>query len=336
GVLRGGGEQLKALVTGAAGFIGSHLVDLLIEKGYEVTCFVREDDDLIWIEGKGAEIVFGDCTDRQSLQPVIDSDLDSLFHLAAVMNAASADTYDNVNYEGTKNIVDICLAKGVQLKRFVYASSLAASGPSGRHEVLDESARCRPVTDYGKSKLKAEEYLRQHGDKLPFTILRLGLVYGPRNRHGVFSLFKVISRGIKPVLRNAGTNVIYVKDVARCMLLAATRDEAAGKTYFVGEKYNYSYEDFAAAVAEAVGGRVLTIRVYMPLLFAAGLLLQTFSRITRTQPLLDLRRMADMRHRYWMYDTSAVRNELGYTENHGLSAGARETVEWYRREGWID
>ena len=102
------------------------------------------------------------------------------------------------------------------------------------------------------------------------------------------------------------------------------------------EKMIRKHEDFAAAVAEAVGGRVLTIRVYMPLLFAAGLLLQTFSRITRTQPLLDLRRMADMRHRYWMYDTSAVRNELGYTENHGLSAGARETVEWYRREGWID
>jgi len=326
---------LKALVTGAAGFIGSHLVDLLIENGYRVTCFVMEEDDLAWIEAKDVEIVFGDCTVKQSLIPAVSDDLDYVFHLAAVMNAASADVYDSVNFEGTKNVVEVCLDRQPQLKRFVHVSSLAASGPSGPHTMLRETDRCRPVTDYGKSKLKAEEFLKLNSEKLPFTILRLGLVYGPRNRNGIFSAFRVISRGIKPVLRNSGTNVIYVKDAARSMLLAATRDAAAYKTYCVGEERLYSYREIADIISDAAGGRTFTFPVFMPLLFGAGMLLQAYGSLTRTQPLLDMRRMADMKHRYWMYDTSLIREELGFTTQYELSAGVQETVDWYRQQGWI-
>ncbi len=326
---------MKALVTGAAGFIGSHVVDLLLEKGMEVTSFVLEDDDLTWLKGKGTNLIVGDCTDRQSLERAITSDLDYIFHLAAVMNAPDAEIYDSVNYQGTRNVVDICLEKEVELKRFVYVSSFAASGPSGSGEIKDETSPCEPVTEYGRSKLKAEKYLAQFCEELPYTILRLGLVYGPRNRHGIFSLFQVISRRIRPVLKNAGTNVVYVKDVATCMLLAARRDEAICKTYCVGENRIYSYRDVAEAVSKAFGGRMLSIPVSIPLLFGAGMILQLFGKITRTIPLLDLRRMSDMRHRYWMYDTSAVARDLGYETGYELSEGARETVEWYRKQGWV-
>ena len=120
---------MKALVTGAAGFIGSHVVDLLLENGIEVTSFVMESDDLTWLKGKDTNIIFGDCTDTQSLEHAITTDLDYIFHLAAVMNAPDAEIYDRVNYQGTRNVVDLCLEKKVELKRFVYVSSFAASGP---------------------------------------------------------------------------------------------------------------------------------------------------------------------------------------------------------------
>jgi len=326
---------LKALVTGAAGFIGSHVVDLLIEKGMEVTSFVLENDDLTWLKGKDTDIIFGDCTDTQSLERAITTDLDYIFHLAAVMNAPDSETYYRVNYQGTRNVVDICIEKKVELKRFVYVSSIAASGPSGKNKVKDETSPCEPVTDYGRSKLKAENYLAQFCEELPHTILRFGLVYGPRNRNGIFSLFRIISRRIRPVLRNARTNVVYVKDVATGLLLAAQRDEAVCKTYCVGENRIYSYRDIADAVAKAFGGRTLNIPVSMPLLFVAGLILQFFGTITRTTPLLDLRRVSDMRHRYWMFDTSAVSRELGYETGYELSEGVRETVEWDRKQGWV-
>jgi nucleoside-diphosphate-sugar epimerase len=223
----------------------------------------------------------------------------------------------------------------VKLKRLVFVSSLAASGPSGKGEVKDENSPCEPVTDYGRSKLKAENYLSQFGEELPYTILRLGLVYGPRNRHGIFSLFQIISRRFRPILKHARTNVVYVKDVASCCLLAARRDEAICRIYCVGENHIYSYRDVAHAVSDAVGGRMINIPVSMPLLFGAGLILQLLGRITGTVPLLDLRRMSDMRHRYWMYDTSAVARDLGYETGYDLREGARETVKWYREQGWI-
>lgn len=326
---------MKALVTGAAGFIGSHVVDLLLENGIEVTSFVMESDDPTWLKGKDTNLICGDCTDTQSLERVITTDLDYIFHLAAVMNASDAEIYDRVNYQGTKNVVDICLEKKVELKRFVYVSSFAASGPSGKDEIKDETSPCEPVTEYGRSKLKAEKYLAQFCEELPYTILRLGLVYGPRNRNGIFSLFQVISRKIRPILKNARTNVVYVKDVATSMLLAAQKDEAVCRTYCIGENQIYSFRDIADTISKAFGGRMLSIPVSIPLLFGAGLVLQFFGTITRTTPLLDLRRVSDMRHRYWMYDTSAVTRDLGYETGYELIEGVRETVEWYRKQGWV-
>jgi len=294
-----------------------------------------ESDDLTWLEGKDTDLIFGDCTDRDSLDRAITSDLDYIFHLAAVMNAPVDEIYDSVNYHGTKNVVDLCLDKKVELKRFVYVSSFAASGPSGKNEIKDETSLCEPATEYGRSKLKTEKYLAQFCEELPYTILRLGLVYGPRNRNGIFSLFQVVSWRIRPILNNARTNVVYVKDVATCMLLAAQSNKAIFETYCVGENRIYSFREVAEAVSKAFGGRMLSIPVSIPLLFGAGMVLQLLGTITRTKPLLDLRRMSDMRHRYWMYDTSAVSRDLGYETGFELSEGARETVEWYRRQGWV-
>ncbi|MGQ9616929.1 MAG: NAD-dependent epimerase/dehydratase family protein, partial [Spirochaetota bacterium] len=323
------------LVTGAAGFIGSHVVDLLLEEGHKVVCFVMDGENLRWLEGKDVIIVRGDCTDKVSIYSALDGNIDYIFHLAAVMRAKEPHTYFDVNYGGTKNLVESCIEKKLNLKRFVYTSSVAAAGPSGTSGRLRESDPCRPVNDYGRSKVSTENLLKEHGSIIPFTILRPSLVYGPRNRKTNFSYFQLVSWGVKPLIGEGFTNVIYVKDLARYLVLAAKSDRAAGQTYFVGEEKIYSYRELADTIASIMGKRTITLRVPMFALFFAGAVLGFLGRVTRTSPLFDLRRYSDIKYRYWMYDTSKIVKDLGYSPEYRLEDGIRETIEWYRTEGWI-
>ena len=326
---------MRSLVTGAAGFIGSHVVDLLLEEGHEVVCFFKEGEDLRWLEGKNVIIVKGDCTNKASIYPALDGNLDYIFHLAAVMRAKEPHIYFDVNYGGTKNLIEACIEKNLRLKRFVYTSSVAAAGPSGASVRLRESDPCRPINDYGRSKVSTEKLLKDHGSTVPFTILRPSLVYGPRNIKTNFSYFQLVSWGLKPQIGEGFTNVIYVKDLARYLILAAFSERAAGQTYFVGEERIYSYRELADTIASIMGKRTITLKVPMFALFFSGAILGFLARVTRTSPLFDLRRYSDIKYRYWMYDTSKIVADLGYSPRYRLEDGIRETIEWYRREGWI-
>jgi len=324
----------KAFVTGGAGFVGSHLVDLLLDRGYRVTCLVRKTDDLRWLEDTGVRIVYGDCTDRESLERALEPDTAYVFHLAAVLHAERPELYEAVNVQGTRNLVEACRRKTPTLRRLVYTSSAVAAGPSGRHSACREEDPCSPVNQYGRSKLKAEALLRRAVD-IPSTILRPALVYGPRNYHGVYSYFHVARKGFRMYLGRGASTVVYVKDLAEALLLAAEREEAAGRTYFVGEGRPYSYRQMTDIISGANGKRGLPLFVPWIAVLAAGVLLEAFSRVTPRARVFTVRRARDLRHRYWVYDTSRIHRELGFAPRYTLVLGVRETMQWYDREGWI-
>jgi dihydroflavonol-4-reductase len=324
-----------ALVTGAAGFIGSHLIELLLENNYSIVCFVRKEDDLRWIEGKDVRIKYGDIRDKSSLYPVLDDSIDYVFHLAGVVKSPSSGPYFSVNVDGTKNIVEVCIKKTPQLKRFLFASSVAATGPGDETTMHRETDLCNPITDYGRSKLQTETFLMEDKGKLPCTILRSALVYGPRDFRGLSSYFKLISKGLKPFFGEGFTNVIYVKDLVRCFLLAAEMDEALYQTYFVGDKNIYSYREIADTISAVMEKKTLLLKIPLPLLYTAGALLGAYAKVTHTLPLFDLRRARDIKYRYWMYDTSKAEKELGFIPKYTLENGVKETIAWYRKEGWI-
>lgn len=324
----------KAFVTGGAGFVGSHLVDLLLDRGYGVTCLVRKADDLRWLENTRARIVYGDCTDRASLERALDPDTAYIFHLAAVLHADRTEVYHAVNVEGTRNIVEACRRRAPGLRRLVYTSSAVAAGPSGKHAARREEDHCSPVNHYGRSKLQAEEVLREAGD-IPSTILRPALVYGPRNYHGVYSYFHVARKGFRIYLGRGKSTVVYVKDLVEALLHAAEKEDAAGRIYFVGERHPYSYREMTDIISGANGRRGLPLFVPWFAVFAAGALLQGYAKIARRTPVFTVRRARDLRHRYWVYDTSRIHLELDFTPCYTLARGARETMAWYDREGWI-
>ena len=183
---------MKVMVTGATGFVGSHLVEALCEKDVQVNVFTRKTSNDKWIADLPPDRYYGDMSDPESLRDALDG-VETVFHLAGVTKAFDEKTYIRVNAEGTKHLLDACLSMQSPPKRIVIVSSLAAAGPSTRDRPKRESDPCRPVSPYGRSKQMAEEVAAYYTDKLSIVIVRPPAVYGPRD--GDFlSSFKLIKK----------------------------------------------------------------------------------------------------------------------------------------------
>ncbi len=325
---------MKVLVTGGSGFIGSHLIEALLEGKHEIRCLVVKGDDLSWIQGLKIEIVYGNTTDRESLEKAVKG-VDYVYHLAAVLLAPDYEGYHRINYEGTKNIVDACIESGLNLKRFIFVSSVAAGGPTGKDEVLTEESKGRPISDYGRVKLKAEKYLESVKDKISFTIIRLSVVYGPREKGAIYSCYRVINAGFKPLLGKGISNICYVKDAVNGMILAARKDVARGKTYLIAQHELVTREEIFCSIEKAMGKKALTLKIPLAVSLLAIPFFWLFSKVTGSEIIFNLRNYIDLRHGYWKYSTDRAEKELGFNSEYGLEKGARLTADWYKQNGLL-
>ncbi len=160
-----------ALVTGANGFVGSHLVDLLLESGYQVRCLVRGTSDLRWLEGKNVELRHGGILDPSSLAGAVRG-ADYVFHVAGITRARRREDFLRVNGEGTRNLAEACAKHAPGVRKIVYCSSLAAGGPAPSSRPIDEESPAVPHSTYGRSKLEGEIALLRLADRLSYSIVR--------------------------------------------------------------------------------------------------------------------------------------------------------------------
>ncbi|MFQ6052021.1 MAG: NAD-dependent epimerase/dehydratase family protein [Candidatus Hydrothermarchaeota archaeon] len=328
-------NSTKVLVTGAGGFIGSHLTEALIEKGYEVVGLLEPEDHNPWIKNINAQFIRGDVTIKNSLYKAVKG-VSCIYHLAAYKTGPSIDRYYITNYLGTRNMVNVCLESGAKIKRFLFTSSIAAIGPGEKGKLLDESTPCKPISAYGRSKLFAEQFLTSVGKKLPVTIVRLPIVYGPRFSGFLLPIFKLLNRGFRVSSGHPAANLVFVKDIAEGIIMTAESPEAAGKVYHLGGEKNYSMDEVLTCIEQSLGRK--TIKLRLPYLFC--LLVACFSeylsRVKITELMIRRQNIEEyLKYSGWGIDISKAERELGYKAQTRLEEGMRVTLGWYRKEGLI-
>jgi nucleoside-diphosphate-sugar epimerase len=328
-------DKKKALITGANGFIGSHLAEELVRRGWEVSCLVRRPHGLGWIESLEVRLLRGDCRDKPTLGPAVEG-VDCVFHLAGVINSLKWEEYYQSNVAGTRNLLEACSERNPGLKKFIHVSSISAAGPSEKGRALTEADPERPISDYGRSKLAAEEAVREYGGRFPCVIIRPPNIIGPRQRE-LQGAIRLIKKRIKPVVGTGEpqTSLCYVRDVVEALILAAERPEADGRTYFLADPKPYAWSDITDAVQEALGIRRIVLKVPYRIQWLAAAASEAAARLTGRKPKLTRTSILAARKYYWIYDGSRIKRELGFEPRTGLKDAVRETIDWYQAHGGI-
>ncbi len=322
-------------MTGGTGFIGSHLVEELLQRRVHVRCLLRKSSDLKWLKDLPIEMTFGDCSDKTSLRGAV-KDVDQIFHLAGITKAVKKETYFEINASGTDNLIQACLKYNPHLQKFIYVSSQAAAGPCRKGEKKRESDQCRPVSAYGQSKRMGEELALAHAREIPLLILRPCAVYGPRERD-MYTFFKLLSKRINPRLSGEDQHIslCYVEDIIRAILLAGQSQAPSGEIFFLSDGQDYRLEEIGDTFAHAMGVNPYRIRVPEWMMIGLASFSQYLSRISGKPPLLNRGKMEEMLQRNWVCDIAKATAVLGFEPLIPLSEGARLTFEWYKKENWL-
>lgn len=324
---------MKALVTGAAGFIGSCLTEELIRKGFDVTCLVRPTSNLKWIEHSGASRIFCDLIDVKSCQERLRG-FDYVFHLAGLTKAVSEKDFFTANVDCTRNLLQAVLhnqERGeYKIKRFIYLSSLAAAGPSLDGTPVREDSAPQPVSAYGRSKLGAERVVWEFRGSLPVTIIRPPAVYGPRDTDFLV-MFRIINKGLFPHWGRCYYSMLYVEDLVNGILLAAVRDKAEGELFHLSDNNVYTNEDIAHEIMSALGKKALEIRLPVSLMPVVAFIGEKISK----KGIINSDKAKELRYPNWTCDSGKALREFGFRPKTTLREGMKWTAEWYRIHRWL-
>ena len=276
-------------------------------------------------------LAHGDLADKQSLREAVRG-VNRVYHLAGMVGNPKSDVIFKVNYEGTKNLVEACLENGTKLDRFLFVSSHAVMGPTPKDRLYNEDMECHPVSDYGRSKLMAEQYLESVNGHLPHTIVRLPIVFGPRSFKGFFSVYKLLRKRLHFNFRKGESNVGYVQDMVDGLITASQSHNTVGKVYFIGDKTIYSLNDVFEAIRKIMGIRAVKIKVpyFIAYLFAAAS--ELYARMNGGQALLFRK---DFKYPFWRMDVSRAERDFGFKTKIPLEEGLKITADWYRDNGFL-
>jgi len=313
----------RVLVTGATGFVGSHLAEAFAGAGYEVRIGARASSDPRRISDLDAERVPLDLRGRLEDFSRAVENVDVVVHAAGITRARRTEDYHSANAEGTGRLAAVALGAGV--RRLVLISSLAARGPDGHDH---------PESAYGWSKLAAEGRLLALGGQIEVVVLRPAAVYGPRDTD-LLPLFQMARAGWLPVPSGAPPlQPVYAEDVAQAAL-AAAREPAGFGPFPVAESRRYAWPDVVSGLERVLGRPVRAVRLPAAAFVLAGRAAEWVARPLSAIPVFDERRAHDLAINAWTCDVSGTEEALGWRAEVSLSEGLERTARWYRQAGWL-
>ncbi|HYF02835.1 MAG TPA: NAD-dependent epimerase/dehydratase family protein [Patescibacteria group bacterium] len=328
---------MKVLVTGATGFVGSHVADVLLQRGYDVRTNVRKSSSMRWLEGKKIETVQASLDNADSLLKAVDG-VEMVIHVAGLTSARSKEEFLKGNRDATDNLLKAVVKKTPNIKRFLHVSSLAAVGPSKTlQDPVNEQTPYHPITAYGISKKEAEEVVFAQKDNLPVTIVRPPAVYGPRDS-AILTVFQTVKSGIAPLIGfdEKRVSLIHVGDLARGIVDAAVSNATLGRAYFVSSEDFYTWDEINTLIAKTLGKkRLLKIKLPHSLVMGIAGISEVAGRFLPKPPVLNYEKGRDITQTYWTCSIDRAKKDFGYTQQISLEKGITETTHWYKQHGWL-
>lgn len=328
---------MKSLVTGATGFLGSHIVDRLLEHGGQVRALVRASSDTSYLESRGVELARGDVTDRASLAAALDG-VQTVYHAAAYVSDWGAwRRFQSVTVEGTRNMIEAAVE--AQVRRLVHVSTDGVYALRALRQPLTEESplekRFGWLDYYRRSKLAAERVVRERGSqgRIETVLLRPGLLLGERDAAVLPGAIAFLQSGSAAYLGSGENRLpyVYVGDVAAACVLAGTSDIAAGQTYNVASGERVTQRDFFRAVAEVAGVPEPRRSVPWRLAYALALAMEAWCVLRGRRSRPELTRLGiNLIALDYQEDASRLRRELGWEPTVGMREAIRRSVEWTR------
>ena len=323
-------------MTGGTGFIGSHLVELCLARGWHVVCPVRDVSALRYVEGLRVDAV---SLDRLEEVVADGPEIHYVIHLAGATRALAYEGYRKANVEYPRRLLQLFSGPGIRqsLKRFVLVSSQAAAGPCDLHGApVTESDPPKPVSLYGMSKLEAEQLTAGYADELPITIIRPPTVFGPRDID-VLGVFRSARFRIAPYLAGPDrlVSIIYVEDLVKGIVHAAESPESAGETYFLANPEPVVWKEFSLQVAQILGYRAIPLPVPVSAMRLVGIGGDVIGRLTGNAQLVRSEKVDEMKQIAWVCSIEKAASQLGWKASVPLPSAIAATGRWYREQGWV-
>lgn len=336
-------EQKKILITGASGFIGSTAVDKALELGYETWAGIRASSSKSYLQDERIKFIDLNYADKkrlkEQLQEFIDKNarFDYIVHSAGITKAARKSEFDKVNYEQVRNFVDVLIEINAVPDLFIFMSTLGAIGVGDEisYTPLQYDSAPNPNTAYGKSKLKAENYVKKIPE-FPYVILRPTGVYGPRDKDYLI-LMRAVKNGmdVGAGFRKQILTFIYIDDLVK-IIFDCIEKNVSRKEYYVADGDIYTDTEFNSIVQQALQKKhVFRIKIPLWVVKPASFVSEKIFGILGKATTFNTDKYKIMRQRNWSCDITPLQRDLDFKPDYRLKEGVEKTVKWYKKEGWL-
>jgi dihydroflavonol-4-reductase len=332
-----------ALVTGATGFIGRHVVAGLLDRGVAVRALVRSEAKADHLRRDGVETVPGSLADIDRWQRSL-AGCDAVFHCAGLVAARSRVELTAVNGVATGRLADACATLETP-PVLVHLSSLAAAGPAPRDGVRDEADPSRPVSAYGASKLAGDGELASRAGRLPITLVRPGIVFGPHET-SVAAMFQSIQWTRLHALmgfRSPRLSLVHVADLVPLVLAAAERgtrlpptlDAASGAgIYHAADDREFpTHAELGRRMARGLGTWTIVLPLPLTVAFPTAFLVERFWNLRGQPSIVSPDKIREAIAASWAASAARARRDLGFRPAESLDERLAETAGWLRSNG---
>jgi len=327
---------MKIFITGATGFLGSHTARLLTEKKHEVTALIRKTSSKAALSNIPLRFFEGHLADASNLIPAIE-DTDVIIHIAGAVKGLSREDFFRVNAQGTQNLVQAALQCKKKPLHFLHISTIAVvNGEKNGEDFCISADDCSPVSLYGQSKLAAEKNLKPLTGKIPYTILRPPVLYGPWDRE-LLPLFKSVRLGFAPLYKNGNHkfSICYVEDVARAILRLIEKHPPSSSIFCLDDGKIHTWKNFAQDVGKIIGKDPLLFSIPHFAFKAAAIASKGYALITQSAQAFSPDKLLEIEQPSWVCGFEKLNKETQWTPETSFEKGLQQTLTFYQTERWL-